>query len=581
MNFSPFVTQFGSLQANSVNQFATAKFVQNITNANGQVMGLVSGADGGVHYLRPIESETQFTTQASQNIPSALQQTQGYITLPITMPGAKPGDAQQTVHIQILNPNPPIQQQQKFQMGQMQIPLSNFHQDTTVLTVAYAPQEGEVLQNHNLNDAMTIVAAIQPQDLPLLAQVQQQQITPTTSSSFIQHENVSGKLNNAIEEGIITNIKQEPVTQNTVTTQTTSTDLNEYFSRIPQSLPINLQQFLKFNSDITVKQESQSDENSSSTSGLNLHEPQITITTESVQTQIPTEESCKIKRKRKYKQKPPKPKKPKPGQVIIATALDGTALYCCPECHMAYPEKENLEQHLTVHKIERRFICDICGAGLKRKEHLERHKSGHNPDRPYTCSVCMKGFKRKEHLNLHFVIHSGAKTEICTECGKGFYRKDHLRKHAKSHALKRLKEEMANAAAKINNNSISAININTEQQQTSQKSNVNFPKEENKKKSNNFPVIKSVQTINSVEIENKEAIINQMKQQSTTICLPEVTIHVPTSDNQILPVQIQLPQLVTTNSADGSANTVVLSPTQLSSTMYQSSLSTQDEILGP
>lgn len=79
---------------------------------------------------------------------------------------------------------------------------------------------------------------------------------------------------------------------------------------------------------------------------------------------------------------------------------------------MAYPEKENLEQHLMVHKIERRFICDICGAGLKRKEHLERHKSGHNPDRPYTCSVCAKGFKRKEHLNLHFVIHSGAKTEV-------------------------------------------------------------------------------------------------------------------------------------------------------------------------
>lgn len=96
----------------------------------------------------------------------------------------------------------------------------------------------------------------------------------------------------------------------------------------------------------------------------------------------------------------------------IATALDGTVLYCCPECSMAYPNKTHLEHHLGEHKIDRRYICDLCGAGLKRKEHLERHKLGHSPERPYTCNVCMKGFKRKEHLNLHFVIHSGEKNEV-------------------------------------------------------------------------------------------------------------------------------------------------------------------------
>lgn len=64
----------------------------------------------------------------------------------------------------------------------------------------------------------------------------------------------------------------------------------------------------------------------------------------------------KLKKKRKYKKKPPKPKRPKPGQVHITTALDGTVLYCCPECQMAYPEKESLEQHLGVHKIERRSV---------------------------------------------------------------------------------------------------------------------------------------------------------------------------------------------------------------------------------
>lgn len=129
---------------------------------------------------------------------------------------------------------------------------------------------------------------------------------------------------------------------------------------------------------------------------------------------VEVDSNGKVKKKRKYKKKPPKPKPPKPGQVHIATALDGTILFCCPECQLAYPEKGDLEQHLTVHKIERRYICDICGAGLKRKEHLERHKLGHSPERPHICSVCMKGFKRKEHLNLHFVIHSGDKTEVST-----------------------------------------------------------------------------------------------------------------------------------------------------------------------
>lgn len=190
----------------------------------------------------------------------------------------------------------------------------------------------------------------------------------------------------------------------TNTIQTQATDLTEYFSR--QGI-INLQQFLRFNPD-TIKRESQI-ENSplNGVEGSDNSQEKV----DGGET-VETDSSGKVKKKRKYKKKPPKVKPPKPGQVHIATALDGTILFCCPECQMAYPDKSNLEQHLTVHKIERRYICDLCGAGLKRKEHLERHKLGHSPERPYICSVCMKGFKRKEHLNLHFVIHSGFKNEV-------------------------------------------------------------------------------------------------------------------------------------------------------------------------
>lgn len=213
-------------------------------------------------------------------------------------------------------------------------------------------------------------------------------------------------------------IKQEPVWNQQPVTNQQNVELSEYLSRQGLSLNLNLQQFLKFNPD-TIKRESlvensplnysatpegseNSQENSLENSLLEEMKPPT----------IDFDANGKVKKKRKYKKKPPKPKPPKPGQVHIATALDGTILFCCPECQMAYPDKSNLEQHLTVHKIERRYICDLCGAGLKRKEHLERHKLGHSPERPYICSVCMKGFKRKEHLNLHFVIHSGDKNEV-------------------------------------------------------------------------------------------------------------------------------------------------------------------------
>uniref|UniRef100_A0A182MXT6 C2H2-type domain-containing protein n=1 Tax=Anopheles dirus TaxID=7168 RepID=A0A182MXT6_9DIPT len=151
------------------------------------------------------------------------------------------------------------------------------------------------------------------------------------------------------------------------------------------------------------------------------------------------------KKKRKKKKKPPKERKPrpKPGEIQVRTALDGSLLFLCPECQMAYPERELLEQHLIGHNLERRFICDICNAALKRKDHLTRHKQSHNPERPFACTICLKAFKRKEQLTLHFVIHSGEKRHVCQECGKGFYRKDHLRKHTRSHIARRLKAELS------------------------------------------------------------------------------------------------------------------------------------------
>ncbi|GLV34956.1 lethal (3) neo38 [Carabus blaptoides fortunei] len=460
MNFTPFGVPFtGSLPV--ATQFAAAKFTQNITTANGQVVGVLSGGEGGVHYLRPVDG-SGFATPAQNNA----QQT--VITLPITMPGAKPGDPQQTVQIQVV-PAPPVTQNNTIQSPKYhisQIPIQTFQQGTTVLTVAYSPQgqttDGVQLQvgeQQGIPEGMTVVAAIQPQDLQLIQaaqtqapQQQQQQREDSDKTkeimpvALIKSENLGKSDSNETEFA-------QPGTSNVTNvpagwTSVTAAGVADYLGRIPTALPMSIHQFLKFSAE-TIKRESQVESSPlSADMGETSVESQSAemetgglIVADIVEQEPEQEDADKPKKKKKNKKKPPKPRRPKPGQVHIATALDGTTLFCCPECHMAYPEKELLEQHLVGHKIERRFICDICGAGLKRKEHLERHKLGHNPERPFVCSVCMKGFKRKEHLTLHYVIHSGEKNEVCEECGKGFYRKDHLRKHARSHLARRMKEE--------------------------------------------------------------------------------------------------------------------------------------------
>lgn len=151
----------------------------------------MSSGDNGVQFLRPLDSalNTASAFQAAQTNANLAAAAQTFITLPITMPGAKPGDAQQTVQIQVLNPNPMPPQVPKFQMGQMQIPIQSFQQGTTVLTVAYSPQDGEILPNHHsINDGVTVLAAIQPQDLQLLAQQAQTGIAPQISQQNSQPE---------------------------------------------------------------------------------------------------------------------------------------------------------------------------------------------------------------------------------------------------------------------------------------------------------------------------------------------------------------------------------------------------------
>lgn len=142
-------------------------------------MSLLSGTDGNVQFFRPVDGSAgnNFSTQIQQNTPTNISHAQTFI-LPITMPGEKPGDAQQTVQIQVLNPNQ-IQAQPKYQNIPMSLPIQGLSQQT-VLTVSMPP-DSEMLPNHGLPEGVTVLAAIQPQDLQLFAQGPHQMQTDGTN----------------------------------------------------------------------------------------------------------------------------------------------------------------------------------------------------------------------------------------------------------------------------------------------------------------------------------------------------------------------------------------------------------------
>lgn len=72
----------------------------------------------------------------------------------------------------------------------------------------------------------------------------------------------------------------------------------------------------------------------------NQQENENTVQTIKVEQQIQTD-SPKTEKKMKFRAKT--------GEIKISVALDGSTLYCCPECNLAFPDKTEIEQHIQAH----------------------------------------------------------------------------------------------------------------------------------------------------------------------------------------------------------------------------------------
>ncbi|KAL2739748.1 zinc finger protein 384-like isoform X1 [Vespula maculifrons] len=287
MNFTPFPGfTTGSLPTGTVHQFATAKFAQNLTTG-GQVVGVLSGGEGGVHYLRPVDPNGFAVAQGGNN------QQQQIITLPITVPGKDGTQQQQTVQIQVVNPS--VSQsgnsgdQPKYHLAP--ISLGQFPQGAaTVLTVAYSQQgtDGVQIQVQPQNTVATTQTSDQttqstsvavtttsqqtiqqtvqlpgaPEGLTVVAQIPQDLILRegmeeskedvkegTTPVALIKRGSVKNQGNQSNEEFITS---MPAGWQSLATPGSTVAD---YLSRLPAStLPLGLQHFLKFSAE-TIKRE--------------------------------------------------------------------------------------------------------------------------------------------------------------------------------------------------------------------------------------------------------------------------------------------------------------------------------------
>lgn len=84
-------------------------------------------------------------------------------------------------------------------------------------------------------------------------------------------------------------------------------------------------------SDLNIHMESSDDNNTNIASSQIKIEPQ-----QQQQNELP-----KTEKKRNFKAKP--------GEIKIAFALDGSMLYCCPECSLAFSDKTEIDVHIQMH----------------------------------------------------------------------------------------------------------------------------------------------------------------------------------------------------------------------------------------
>ncbi|KAJ1374518.1 Zinc finger, C2H2 type [Parelaphostrongylus tenuis] len=108
-------------------------------------------------------------------------------------------------------------------------------------------------------------------------------------------------------------------------------------------------------------------------------------------------------------------------------------VFPCFKCTNVFSSNIALEQHQTIHSLDKQFECKQCGKTFKRSSTLSTHLLIHSDTRPYPCEYCGKRFHQKSDMKKHTYIHTGEKPHKCTVCGKAFSQSSNLITHTRKH----------------------------------------------------------------------------------------------------------------------------------------------------
>ena len=103
----------------------------------------------------------------------------------------------------------------------------------------------------------------------------------------------------------------------------------------------------------------------------------------------------------------------------------------CPNCANQFPQSE-LPKHQE--RCYAKLSCTTCGESFERKQDLNNHLVCHQVDRPHACRTCGNLFRNRANLQAHMTqVHQAEKPHKCTICGADFQRPSSLSNHMKIH----------------------------------------------------------------------------------------------------------------------------------------------------
>lgn len=83
-------------------------------------------------------------------------------------------------------------------------------------------------------------------------------------------------------------------------------------------------------------------------------------------------------------------------------------LYCCmyADCPSSYSTKFNLQRHVeSVHMNVKRYQCQLCSAYCSSRQNLREHLYIHKGLMPFKCKTCDLSFRQASQLSIHRRIH--------------------------------------------------------------------------------------------------------------------------------------------------------------------------------